>query len=188
MLLSAGVTAQENKGGIDAQMLKAMNRQGTPEEIRRILKQARERDLTLRTTLIVGFPGETEDQFRRLLDFVEEARFDRLGAFTYSPEEGTVGAQLPDQIPEEVQQERLDRLMRLQQEISLENSRKRIGEECEVLLEKRTVKGWIGRSALEAPEGDGEILLHARRVYKPGDFVRARITQAQEYDLTGEIL
>lgn len=173
---------------IDEKMLKAMNRQGTPEEIRSLLRRARERELTLRTTLIVGFPGETEDQFRRLLDFVEETRFDRLGAFTYSPEEGTPGAEMPDQIPEEIQQERLDRLMKLQQKISLENSRKRIGTECEVLLERRTVKGWIGRSRLEAPEGDGEILLHARRVYQPGDFVRARMTDAQEYDLTGEII
>ena len=96
-----------------------MNRKGTPEEIRALIGRARSRGITLRTTMIVGFPGETEDDFRRLLDFVAETRFDRLGAFVYSAEEGTPAAQMEDQVPQEVAQERLDRLMTLQQGISL---------------------------------------------------------------------
>ena len=171
---------------INAQMLRAMNRTGTPEQIRHILSEARKRNLTLRTTLIVGFPGETDEMFEELLDFVREQRFDRLGAFAFSPEEGTTAAEMPDQIPEEVKQERLDRLMTLQQQISLERNQARVGTCCTVLLEKRTHAGWIGRSMLEAPEEDGKILVHVRRVCHPGDFIQVRITGAQPYDLTGD--
>lgn len=173
---------------IDARLLKIMHRFGTPDDIRSVIRRARERGIILRTTMIVGFPGETEDDFRRLLDFVEETRFDRLGAFTYSAEEGTPAAAMPDQVPEDVAQERLDRLMRLQQRISLEINRKRIGQTYEVLLEKQEENGlWIGRSKEEAPEGDGCITLFTEQPHEAGEFVRARITGADEYDLTGEI-
>lgn len=174
---------------IDARLLRIMHRFGTPDDIRSVIRRARERGIILRTTMIVGFPGETEDDFQRLLDFVEETRFDRLGAFAYSAEEGTPAATMPDQVPEDVAQERLDRLMRLQQRISLELNRKRIGQTCEVLLEKQEETGlWIGRSKEEAPEGDGCITLFTEQPHEAGEFVRARITGADAYDLTGEIL
>ena len=171
---------------IDGDLLKAMHRHGTPEDIRSLLRRARERDLILRTTMIVGFPGETEDAFERLLDFVEETRFDRLGAFAFSPEEDTPAATMPNQVPGEVKEDRLDRLMRLQQRISLENNQKRVGEICEALIERKEGDVYIARSQKEAPEGDGSLLLSSARPLLPGTFVTARITGANIYDLTGE--
>ena len=173
---------------IDADLLKAMNRQGTPDEIRSLLRRARERGITLRTTMIVGFPGETDDAFSRLLDFVEEARFDRLGAFAYSVEEDTAAASMPNQVPEEKKRERLDRLMRLQQRISLENNQKRVGTVVEALIDRVEDGVYVARSEHEAPEGDGVLLLSSGRPLSPGDFVTARITGAKAYDLTGEAL
>lgn len=171
---------------IDAGLLAAMNRQGSPDEIRALLKRARGRGLTLRTTMIVGFPGETDEAFERLLDFVEEAQFDRLGAFAFSPEEDTAAADMPHQVPEEVKQHRLDRLMRLQQGISLRRNQRRVGEVCEALVERQADEGhYIARSRQEAPEGDGVIVLSSPRPLSPGDFVTAHITGAQAYDLTG---
>lgn len=173
---------------IDADLLKTMNRQGTPDEIRSLLRRARERGITLRTTMIVGFPGETDDAFSRLLDFVEEARFDRLGAFAYSVEEDTAAASMPNQVPEEKKRERLDRLMRLQQRISLENNQKRVGTVVEALIDRVEDGVYVARSEREAPEGDGVLLLSSGRPLSPGDFVTARITGAKAYDLTGEAL
>ena len=172
---------------IDARLLKKMHRFGTPDDIRSVIRRARERRIILRTTMIVGFPTETEDDFKRMLDFVEETRFDRLGAFTYSAEEGTPAATMPDQVPEDVAQERLDRLMRLQQKISREINRSRVGKTYEVLLERQEENGlWIGRSKEEAPEGDGCITLFTEQPHEAGEFVRARITGADAYDLFGE--
>lgn len=173
---------------IDAALLKAMHRQGTPEQIRMLIRKARSRGITLRTTMIVGFPGETDEAFARLLTFVEETRFDRLGAFAYSAEEDTPAAEMPDQVPEDVKQERLDTLMRLQQRISLENNRLRVGTECEALVERKESGLYVARSAMEAPEGDGCLLLSGDAAIQPGTFVRARITGAEAYDLTGVVL
>jgi len=171
---------------IDAEMLRMMNRRGSPEMIRGLIEACRARGILVRTTFIVGFPGETEAQFETLLDFVKWARFARLGAFTYSPEEGTAAALLPDQLSEEVKQQRLDRLMRLQQQISLEINRARIGEKCEVLVESFEGGRYIGRSMLEAPEVDGVIRVKSRRDLKPGAYIQVKITGASEYDLDGE--
>ena len=175
---------------INADILKRMRRRGTREDILRCVRGARERDLTLRTTLIVGFPGETEDQFKELLDFVGETEFDRLGAFAYSPEEGTPAAKLPDQLPEEIKQERLDRLMTLQQSISLKRNRVRIGLAEQVLVTDTDGNGnCLGRSCREAPEIDGEIYVSCANARpEPGQFVPVRITEAEEYDLRGEML
>lgn len=173
---------------IDGEILRAMNRQGSPEMIRTLIRKIQQRGLTLRTTLIVGFPGETEEAFERLLAFVEETEFDRMGAFAYSAEEDTPAAEMPGQIPEEVKAERLDRLMRAQARISLKNNKHRLGETCEVLIEGARDGLYIGRSQREAPEGDGSILLRSARPLAPGQFVQARITGAQTYDLTGEVL
>ena len=176
---------------IHPDILRRMHRLGTSEDILRCVRQARERNLTLRTTLIVGFPGETEDQFRQLLDFVQEAEFDRLGAFAYSPEEGTPAARLPDQIPEEVKQERLDRLMNLQSAISLRKNQARVGKTEQILVtdvnpDERLA---LGRSRHEAPETDGEIVFrYPKDAPKIGSFVPVRLTQAQTYDLMGEMI
>ena len=170
-------------------ILRRMHRRGTSADIRRCLRLARERDLTLRTSIIVGFPGETEEQFRELLDFLEEAEFDRLGAFAYSAEEDTPAARMPDQIPEEVKQERLDRLMTLQQGISLKRNQRRLGQIEKVLVTDRDDMGNIlGRSQREAPETDGEILFTGASVPEPGQFVQVKITRAEPYDLMGEMV
>ena len=175
---------------INAEMLKRMHRRGTREDILRCVRGARERGLTLRTTLIVGFPGEIEDQFRELMDFVEETEFDRLGAFAYSPEEGTPAAKMPDQIPDEIKQERLDRLMTLQQKISLKRNKARIGSVEQVLVTDTDGKGNIlGRSCREAPETDGEIYVSCGDARpQPGQFIPVQILSAEEYDLRGKML
>ena len=175
---------------ISDRLLRRMNRRGTSADIRRAVRLARERDLTLRTSIIVGFPGETEEEFAELLDFVREAQFDRLGAFTYSPEEGTPAASFPDQIDEEVKQERLDRLMRLQAEISARRTALRVGTVEKVLVTDRNEQGLLlGRSQREAPEEDGEIVFKAARpLPKPGDFVQVKITESDTYDLSGVML
>ena len=175
---------------INAEMLRRMHRRGTREDILRCVRGARERGLTLRTTLIVGFPGETEDQFRELMDFVEETEFDRLGAFAYSPEEGTPAAKMPDQIPDEIKQERLDRLMTLQQKISLKRNKARIGSVEQVLVTDTDGKGNIlGRSCREAPETDGEIYVSCGEARPlPGQFIPVQILSAEEYDLRGKML
>lgn len=169
-------------------ILKAMNRRGSAAWIKSRIAACKKRGITLRTTMIVGFPGETEEQFEELLQFVKDARFDRLGAFTYSPEEGTRAAVMPNQIDEEVKLRRLDDLMMLQQAVSMELLEQRIGETCEVLVEGRDEDGWYGRSIREAPESDGCIHLNSSRELTPGAYVQARVTGADAYDLTAEVL
>ena len=173
---------------INDPILKAMNRRGSSDWIKSRIAECKKRGLTLRTTMIVGFPGETDEQFEELLQFVKDARFDRLGAFTYSPEEGTKAAVMPNQIDEDVKIERLDQLMMLQQSISMELLEQRIGEVCEVLVEGRDEDGWYGRSIREAPESDGCIHLITERELIPGSYIQARITGADAYDLTAEVL
>ena len=171
---------------INEELLKRMNRRGSPELIRSLIEACRALGILVRTTFIVGFPGETEAQFQELLDFVRWARFDRLGAFAYSPEEGTAAAWMPDQIEEAVKKDRLDRLMTLQQGISKQLNEVRVGETCEVLIESFENGRYTGRSRLEAPEVDGVIRVKAHRTLKPGEYVMVKITGAAEYDLSGE--
>ena len=147
--------------------------------------------VVLRTTMIVGHPGETEAEFGDLLDFVREARFERLGAFTYSEEEGTWGAEhLPDDVPEEEKRGRLDRLMEVQREISLACNRSRVGEELRVLVDGVLPDGTlVCRSEFESPEVDGEILVRgAAPTVRTGDFIRVRVIGAEDYDLMAEFL
>ena len=160
------------------------------QEMIKLIHAAHDRGITLRTSIIVGFPGETEEQFQELLDFLPEAEFDRLGAFTYSPEEGTPAAKMPDQIPEEVKAERLDRLMKRQAAIARKKNQARVGTVEKVLVTDRNARGEIlGRSQREAPETDGEIIFTAGESKMPsvGDFVDVRIEKASTYDLTGVI-
>ncbi len=176
---------------INPEILRRMHRRGTREDILRCVRGARSRGLTLRTSIIVGFPGETEDQFQELLDFVEETEFDRLGAFMYSREKNTPAARLPHQVPESVKHERFDRLMSLQQGISLRRNEARVGTAEKVLITDVQPENslCLGRSQHEAPETDGEILFScAGPLPEVGQFVPVRITEAQPYDLMGEMM
>ena len=166
-------------------ILKSMNRRGDIGEIRALLQYAREKGFALRTTFIVGFPGETEEEFEALMDFVREVQFDRMGAFTFSPEEDTAAALLPDQVPENIKKKRLQRLMALQADISLQRNQARVGSVETVLVTGREGGLYTGRSAWEAPDADGVIRFEAEPQLKAGTFVQVRLTQAEPYDLKG---
>ncbi|HPJ01413.1 MAG TPA: 30S ribosomal protein S12 methylthiotransferase RimO [Candidatus Limiplasma sp.] len=173
----------------DPALLKRMNRRGKIETVKAFLKKARAMGFTLRTTMIVGFPGETEEQFQTLLSFVRDMQFDRLGAFTFSPEDDTPAASMKKQVPEEVKQARLDALMTLQQGISLERNQQRVGETETVLLEEVSDDGTaIGRTAREAPDADGVCRVSGAQGLAPGTFVTVKITGADAYDLSGVIV
>jgi len=175
----------------DDEVLRAMRRPLNAEAYLRILAQFREAspDVAIRTTFIVGFPGETEAQFENLLRFVEKAQFDRAGAFEYSTEDGTPSADLPGRIPMRTKRARKDRLMRLQQDISLAKNRAWVGREMEVLVESsETGQGRrraVGRSFRDAPEIDGQVVVTGCDAM-PGEFIRARVTAAQPYDMIAE--
>ena len=154
----------------DPALLKRMNRRGKIETIKAFLKKARTMGFTLRTTMIVGFPGETEEQFQTLLSFVRDMQFDRLGAFAFSPEDDTPAASMKKQVPEDVKQARLDALMTLQQGISLERNQQRIGETETVLLEEISDDGIaIGRTSREAPDADGVCRVSGAQGLTPGN-------------------
>lgn len=179
----------------DDDMLRAMNRRGSVAEYERVIGDLRAAcpEIAIRTTFIVGFPGETEAAFENLLRFVERMRFDRMGAFTYSREEGTPAAKLGKRVPRKVAEKRLDRLMRLQQPVSLERNESFVGKTLEVLVEGQDCKsspnessGMFGRSYRDAPEIDGLVYLPGSRA-KPGEFVEAEIAEATEYDLVARL-
>ena len=167
-------------------LLKKMNRRGTMEHTKAMLTAARQMGFCLRTTFIVGFPGETEADFEQLMDFTEEMAFDRMGAFTFSPEEDTPAASFPDQIPEEIKQARLDRLMALQAKISLERNQKRVGKTEKLLVTGHNGLHYTARSPWEAPDADGEIALMSEKPLTEGQFVHAVVTGADTYDLTAK--
>jgi ribosomal protein S12 methylthiotransferase len=174
---------------IDDDILMRMGRRTKGEEIRGLLKKIKTflPDVSLRSSLIVGFPGEKESQFKALLDFVEEVQFDHLGAFKYSREEGTPASRLPHLIPEGVKEERLRALMEIQKKISLKKYRKMVGQKRVILVERPQRKRGIlrGRLQTQAPEIDGSVFLHGEA--RPGNWVEARITQALPYDLVAQI-
>lgn len=172
-------------------VLSRMHRNVDGEWTRKLIRRMREKvpGVVLRTTMIVGFPGESEKDFDELLAFVREAEFDRLGAFTYSEEEGTFGAgHFVDDVPQEVKEERLDRLMTLQAEISHKNNGRRVGSVERVLVDSANGDSLICRSYAESPEVDGEIILTGAPLSLVGSFVDVRITGADEYDLRAELL
>lgn len=173
-------------------ILKSMGRRTSKAELKSIIGHLREEipDITLRTTLIAGFPGETEDEHRELADFVREMRFDRLGVFTYSAEEGTAAANMPDQIEESVKEERRDALMMTQQEIAFEKSEEMIGRVVDVLVEGRLPEDeiYIGRTYRDAPDVDGYVFINAEEEMMSGDIVKVQITDAQDYDLVGDVI
>ena len=170
-------------------ILKRMRRPGRQRDVRELIAKIRARipDVALRTSIIVGFPGETEEDFARLCDFVREIKFDRLGVFTYSMEEDTPASRLPDQVPDEVKEMRASALMEIQREIARENASRFLGRTLDVLVERYDRKSgvYVGRSQYDAPEVDGEVFISGGRA-QVGDFCRVRITHAYEYDLSGE--
>jgi len=175
-------------------VLKAMKRPASGElNIERIAGwRAICPDLTIRSTFIAGFPGETEEQFQYLLDFLSEARLDRVGCFAYSPVEGATANQLAHPVPEEVREERRERLMALQAAISSERLQRHVGRTMQVLIdnEARTPEGrkcFLGRSPADAPEIDGMVVLKAARGLKVGEFANVRITAADDHDLHAEV-
>ncbi|EMN4127807.1 MULTISPECIES: 30S ribosomal protein S12 methylthiotransferase RimO [Providencia] len=171
-------------------ILKLMKRPGAVERTLERIKRWREicPELTLRSTFIVGFPGETEDDFQMLLDFLQEARLDRVGCFKYSPVEGAKANELADQVPEDVKEERYHRFMQLQQQISTERLQEKIGRRLPVMIDEVDDEGAIGRSMADAPEIDGMVYLNGEFGVKPGDVVNVLIEHADEYDLWGSIV
>lgn len=176
----------------DNDILKRMGRRTSREQLEEIIGKLRREipDITLRTSLITGFPGETKEQHETLMNFVDEMEFDRLGVFTYSPEEDTPAANMPEQIPEEVKEERQAELMELQQEIVFEQAKDMVGKELLVMIEGKVADEnvYVGRTYKDAPGVDGLIFIDAEEELMSGDFVRARVTGALEYDLTGEMI
>jgi ribosomal protein S12 methylthiotransferase len=171
-------------------ILKLMKRPASSENVLARIIKWREicPDLTLRSTFIVGFPGETEEEFQELLDFLTQAQLDRVGAFTYSPVEGAVANALPDHIPPEVQEERLARLMQLQEEISAVRLARKVGKTIQVLVDSVDEEGAIARSAADAPEIDGVVYIDDGQSLKVGNFVSVRVTDSDAHDLWAEVV
>ena len=173
-------------------ILKRMGRRTSKEQLVEIIGKLRKEipDIAIRTTLITGFPGETQEQHEELMEFVDEMEFDRLGVFTYSPEEDTPAAEMPDQIPEDVKEDRQAELMELQQEIAFDLAEEMIGREVLVMIEGKVAdeNAYVGRTYKDAPNVDGLIFVESEEELMSGDFARVRITGALEYDLMGEII
>lgn len=172
-------------------ILKKMGRRTTKQQLKDIVGELRKNipDIMLRTTLITGFPGETAEDHEELMEFVNEMEFERLGVFTYSPEENTPAALMENQIEEEVKENRKEELMELQQEISLDNGEKLIGKTLTVMVEGKVAdeNAYVGRTYGDAPGIDGYIFINTGEMLMSGDFVRVKVTGALEYDLIGEI-
>ncbi|MDF2661856.1 MAG: ribosomal protein methylthiotransferase, partial [Paenibacillus sp.] len=170
-------------------ILKRMRRPGRQRDARELVAKIRARmpDVAIRTSVIVGFPGETEEDFANLCEFVKEMKFDRLGVFSYSQEEDTPASRLPDQLPEDVKEFRATTLMEIQREISREENGKRIGQELNVLIERYDGRNdvYIGRSEYDAPDVDGEVFV-SKCSAGIGEMQKVRITHSFEFDLSGE--
>ncbi len=166
-------------------VLKLMKRPASSEDVLARIKKWREicPDLTVRSTFIVGFPGETEDEFDELLEFLMQAQLDRVGAFAYSPVDGATANALPDHVPPEIQQERLARLMRLQEQISAERLKKKIGKIITVLVDEVDEDGAVARSSADAPEIDGLVYIEDGQQLRVGDFVDVKVVDSDEHDL-----
>lgn len=172
-------------------ILRRMGRRTTRAQLTEIIHKLRRGipDIVLRTTLITGFPGETDEDHQELMEFVDEMEFDRLGAFTYSPEEGTPAEKMENQVPEEIKEDRRDELMELQQEISLKKGNDRIGQELMVMIEGKVSgeSAYIARTYGDAPKVDGYLFVQTGELMMTGDFAKVRVTGALEYDLIGEL-
>jgi ribosomal protein S12 methylthiotransferase len=170
-------------------MLTAMRRQLSRQDMTTLIRAIREKvpGICLRTTLIAGFPGETDQDVEEMKDFLREHRFDRVGIFTYSHEEGTSAHQLEDDIPAAVKQKRAEDVMEVQQEISYEINQEKIGKVFRVLIDKKEAGCYLGRTEFDSVEVDNEVIIHAPEKLPVGEFVNVRITKAYDYDLEGEV-
>ncbi len=171
-------------------MLKAMKRQITREEMEELTIAIREKvpGICLRTTLIAGFPSETQDDIEELKGFLQRQRFDRVGIFTYSHEEGTSGFALTDNVPGEEKERRAQEVMEVQQEISFELNQEKIGKEFKVLIDKKEAGRYLGRTEFDSVEVDNEVVIHSTKKLPIGEFVNVKITKAFDYDLEGEVI
>lgn len=176
----------------DGEILSRMNRWGDEQQLEALFAKIRAKipGVILRTTLITGFPGETEEQFGRLAEFVQRIRFDRLGCFAYSQEEGTKAADFPDQIDEETASRRADLIMEQQMLISAENNQKLMGAELTAVVEgfDRFGECYFGRTEMDAPDIDGKVFFISADKLNMGDYVKIRITETLDYDLIGEVI
>ena len=168
-----------------------MGRKTSRQDLKRIIKKLRKEipDICLRTTLISGFPGETQEDHEELMQFVDEMEFDRLGVFAYSQEEGTPAASMEDQVPDEIKEKRQEELMELQQEIAFDQAEAMIGKELWCMTEGKVVdeNAYVARTYKDAPGVDGYLFIQTAAELMSGDFVQVRVTGADEYDLIGEI-
>ena len=177
---------------VNGEILKKMNRKGDENSLRALIERIRSKvpDITLRTTLITGFPGETEEQFTQLAQFVKDIKFDRLGCFPYSAEENTVAANMPEQIEEQTKVDRMESIMETQLAVNNEKNNEKIGKTFEVLIEGYDdyIRCYYGRSYADAPEIDGKIFFISGRPLKIGDYEKVKINDTVEYDLLGELI
>ena len=168
-------------------VLKRMNRQSDGKSIRKLISKIRKEipEVVLRTTVMVGFPGETKEDFEELYEFLKEAKFDKLGCFAYSKEDGTPAARIKEQIHPMTKKSRYNKIMSLQKEISKQNLEKRIGQQVEVLIEDKTFDGktYIGRTYMDVPDIDGIAYLNTNKKLQEGDFAKAKIVDVSNYDL-----
>ena len=173
-----------------SRMLQIMRRGTTREKTEQLLSEIRGHvpGIAIRTTMIIGHPGETDDDFNDLMDFVEKSRFDRLGVFPYSHEENTHSYSMEDDVPAEVKQDRTDAIMDLQQNISLELNRERIGKVFKVLVDRKEGGEYFGRTEFDSPEVDNEVIIRSSDYLRIGDFVKIKVTDASEFDLVGDLV
>ncbi len=176
---------------VNSEILKKMNRKGSREDLENLIEKIRKEipEITLRTTLITGFPGETEEQFEELCEFVKETRFDRLGCFAYSPEEDTIATEMPNQIDEQTKVSRAENIMEMQMDIMREKNEEKIETVIEVIIEgwDDYIKCYFGRTVCDAPEVDGKIFFMSSRPLVIGDFAKVQINDCLDYDLLGEL-
>ncbi len=171
-------------------MLKAMKRQITRSEMMELIHAIREKlpNICLRTTLIVGFPGETREDIEDLKAFLDEVQFDRVGVFTYSHEEGTSAYTLDDSIPQEEKEARAQEIMEHQMEISYAKNLEKVGQTLRVIVDKKEAGRYLGRTEFDSVEVDNEVIIHSKKKLLPGDFVQVHITKAYDYDLEGDVV
>ncbi len=171
-------------------MLKAMKRQITREEMEDLVAEIRRRNphICLRTTLIAGFPGETREDVEELKTFLEKMRFDRVGIFTYSHEEGTSGYELTDDVPQEEKEARAQEIMEVQQEISYEKNQEKVGKTFKVIIDKKEAGRYLGRTEYDSVEVDNDVVVPSKKLMQTGEFVQVKITKAYDYDIEGELV
>ena len=176
---------------ISDSILKSMRRGTTKEKTTKLLKEFRAKvpEMTIRTTLIVGYPGETEEDFQTLKEWVKEMRFERLGCFTYSHEENTHAYNLEDDVPEEVKMERANEIMEIQSQISWELNQAKIGQEFKVVIDRKEGNYFVGRTEFDSPDVDNEVLIDASKTYlKTGEFTKIKVIEAEDFDLYGQVI